>query len=333
MLRNPALALFITLAAVSPCFGQDWAKKMFPVTSYDFGNVARGAKAEYRFVFENIYMEDVHISNAYASCSCTAVRIENPVLKTYEKGAIVAKLNTDSFSGARGATITVVIDKPYYAEVQLQDRGFIRTDVQVEPGSVQFGSIDQGIGYVQTAAVNYGGGREDWQITDVKSSNPHITAKVVETSRNYGQISYDLKVTVDKSSPAGYLNDHVMLVTNDGTQQIPVLVEGRVTPGVTVSPAALFMGVVQPGEKVTKRLVVSSKKPFRILSISCEDKSFQFDIPKDQGPSTLHQVPVTFVAGKDTGRVVKTIKIKTDQGDMTPELSAYAVIATPQMPQ
>ena len=45
---------------------------MFKVTEHDFGSVARGAKAEYRFVFENLYMEDVHISHAYSSCGCTS---------------------------------------------------------------------------------------------------------------------------------------------------------------------------------------------------------------------------------------------------------------------
>ena len=84
--------------------------------------------------------------------------------------------------------------------------------------------------------------------------------------------------------PAGYMNDHLMLVTNDDAgQQIPVLVEGRVTPSISVSPAALFMGVVQPGQKVTKTLVVTSKKPFRILSVTCDDKkSFQFDMSKER---------------------------------------------------
>jgi hypothetical protein len=331
MLRIPAPALLIALLTISPCFGQEWAKKMFPVASCDFGTVARGAKAEYRFVFENLYMEDVHISHAYASCHCTSVRVENPLVKTYEKGAIVATFNTASFSGQRGATITVVIDRPYYAEVQLQDRGFIRTDVEVQPGSVLFGSIDQGTGYEQVANVNYGGGRTDWQIVGVKSSNPHITAQAAETGRNYGQVSYNLKVHVDRTTPAGYLNDYVMLVTNDGGQQIPVLVEGRISAGVTVSPAALFMGVVQPGQKVTKRLVVTGKKPFRILSVTCDDKSFKFEVPKDGAPSNLHQIPVTFLAGKDIGRVAKTIKIKTDQGDtVSPELAAYAVVAQPQ---
>jgi hypothetical protein len=328
MLRKLAVASLTAFLMISPCFGQDWARKMFPVTEHDFGTVARGAKTEYRFVFENLYLEDVHIASAYSSCGCTSVRIETPLVKTYEKGAVVAKFNTDTSSGARGATLTVVIDKPFYAEVQLHDNGFIRTDVEVQPGSVQFGSIDQGTGYSQTATINYAGGRSDWQITDVKSDSPYITAKVAETGRNdYGQTTYSLKVNVDKNAPAGYLNDHLMLVTNDGDQKIPVLVEGRVMPGITVSPSALFMGVVKPGQKVTQRLVVTSKKPFKILSITCDDKSFQFEQPKDDASSKVHQIPVTFVAGTDAGKVVKTIKIKTDQGEMTPELAAYAVVA------
>jgi hypothetical protein len=330
MLRKPIYAILIGLLVISPCSGQDWARKMFPVTECDFGTVARGAKAEFRFVFKNIYVEDVHIANAYASCGCTSVSIESPTVKTYEKGAIVAKFNTGSFYGAKGATITVVIDRPFYAEVQLHDRGFIRTDVEVQPGSVEFGSVDQGTGWLQSATVTYAGGRPDWQIVNVKSPNPHITATAVETGREYGQVSYQLKVIVDKKSPAGYLNDQLMLVTNDGAQQIPVLVEGQVTPTITVSPSALFMGNVQPGQTVTKKLVVSGKKPFRIVSITCDDKSFQFEKPKQDAAAKLHLIPVTFKAGVDIGKVAKTIKIKTDQGDMTPELAAYAVVVKAQ---
>ena len=327
MPRKLVLTLVLVLLGGSPCFGQQWARKMFKVTDHNFGSVARGAKAEYKFVLENIYLEDVHIAGVRTSCGCTTPKVVTPLLKTYEQGAILAHFNTDSFLGQRGATLTVTIDKPFYAEVQLHVRGYIRGDVVVEPGSVQFGSIDQGTGYNQTVSVNCTG-RSDWKISDVKSANPHITAKAVETGRSYGKASYTLTVHVDASTPAGYLNDHLMLVTNDAAgRQIPVLVEGRVMPDITVSPTSLFMGVVQPGQKVTKQLVVKGKKPFRILGICCEDKSFQFDTSKEDAAKQLHLIPVTFTASADPGKVVGAIKIQTDQGEMTPELAAYAVVA------
>jgi hypothetical protein len=253
--------------------------------------------------------------------------VENPLVKTYEKGAVVAHFNTDTFQGARGATLTVTIDKPYYAEVQLHVKGTIRSDMLVEPGSVQFPSIDQGVAYDQKVTVSRNG-QSDWKILDVKSSNPHITAKAVETRRAYGQVAYQLQVRIDDKTPAGPLNDHLMLVTNDGrTTQFPVLVEGRVVSAITVSPTALFLGVVQPGEKVTKQLVVKGKTPFTILDVTCDDKSFQFDTSSETAPKTVHLIPVTFVAGSDPGSVAKTIKIKTDASETVPELSASAVVA------
>ncbi len=288
-----------------------------------------GAKAEFRFVFENIYLEDIHVADVRTSCGCTTPSVETPLLKTYQQGTILAHFNTDKFLGQHAATLTVTIDQPFYAEVQLQIRGYIRGDVVVEPGSVQVGSLDEGTGADRIVAVSYAG-RSDWQITGVNSSNPHISAKAVETARDNGQVAYALQVHVNKTSPAGYLNDHLMLVTNDGNAQIPVLVEGRVLAGITVSPTQLFMGVVQPGQKVTKQLVVKGKKPFRILSIACDDKSFKFNTSKEDAAKAMHMVPVTFLAGADAGKIVKTIRIKTDQGEMMPELAAYAVVAAAQ---
>jgi len=329
MLRKVVLTLILTAMAVSGAEAQEWARKMFSATNHNFGSVARGAKAEFRFELTNGYMEDIHISSVSSSCGCTSPRIEKNTLKTYEKGSIIAKFNTDTFLGQKGATLTVRIDRPYPAIVQLHVKGYIRSDVVVNPGSVRLGDIDQGNGTNAIVSISHAG-RSDWKVLDVKSANPHISAKVTETSRRGGQVAYKLSVQLDENAPPGRINDHLMLVTNDyNSRQFPVLVEGRVLSGIVVSPATLFMGVVEPGKKVTRQLVVRSKKPFRILSISCDDDSFEFKTPNENnGPAKLvHLVPVTFVAGEGTGKVSRTIRIETDSGSMTPELAAYAVVS------
>jgi hypothetical protein len=327
MNRKCCMLFGLCVLAASPVFGQEWAKKMFKVTEHDFGTCAHNGRAEYEFVLENLYMEDIHVAGVRTSCGCTTPSVVNPTLKTYEKGAILAHFNTDTFQGSRAATLTVTVDKPFYAEVQLHIKGYIRSDVDINPGSVKIGEIDQGTPVEQKVKVSFSSSK-DWRITDVKSSNPFIKAQAIDSGRGNGQVNYDLKVTIDPKAPVGLINEYLMLVINDAKQtQIPVLVEGRVNAGITVSPAALFMGVVEPGQKVTKQLVVKSKKPFKIIAINCDDKSFEFDTSAEKTPKTLHLVPVTFVAGNDMGRVVKTIKIETDQGKFTPELSAYAVVA------
>ncbi len=326
MLRKTFLLVACVTLVVSPCFGQQWAAKMFQTTDHDFGTVARGSKAEFNFTLSNLYIDDVHIVTAYSSCGCTSIEVVKPTLKTYEEGAIRAVFNTPTFLGSRSATITVIIDKPMPAEILLHVRGVIRGDVVFEPGSVQLGDVELGTPVERKVRVNRSGWG-DWQITEVKSSNPHISAKVVNTSRQNGWTTADLSVTLGKDAPAGYLQDHLLLVTSEGQSiQMPLAVEGRVVASLAVSPSSLFMGVVHPGQEVTKSLIVKGGRPFKVLSVACEDKAFKFTATGNEA-KMVHVIPVTFLAGNTEGKVTKTIRIVTDLNQASPELSAYAVIS------
>lgn len=323
MIRTSLLALLLLAPTAAPA--QDWAKKMFPTTSHDFGTVARGAKVEFDFKFSNLYEETVHVASVRSSCGCTTPTITKDTLKTYEESAIVAVFNTRAFLGQKNATLTVTIDQPFYAEVQLHVSGFIRSDVVLNPGSADLGTVDQGTAAEKKIAVSYAG-RSDWKITEVKSSNPHLTAAVTETGRSAGQVTYDLVVQLKPTAPCGYFKDQILLMTNDyKSTEFPVDVEAKVTSEITVSPSSLFMGVLQPGQKVTKQLVVQGKKPFRIVSITCGDPGFEFQT--GQAAKTVHLVPVTFTAGSTPGKITQKIQIETDLGPLAlPDLSAYAQV-------
>ena len=94
---------------------------------------ARGAKAEFDFRITNLYKDDVHVAAAFSSCGCTSVSVNQPTLKSWEEGTIHAVFNTPTFLGSRSATITVIIDKPMAAEVLLNVRGVIRSDIVFDP--------------------------------------------------------------------------------------------------------------------------------------------------------------------------------------------------------
>jgi hypothetical protein len=135
-------------------------------------------------------------------------------------------------------------------------------------------------------------------------------------------------VALDKDAPEGYLQDHLLLVTSEGQGlQMPLAVEGRVISNLTVSPSSLFMGIVQPGQAVTKALVVKGTRPFKVLRVACDDKAFKFSVASGEA-KPVHVIPVTFVAGNVEGKVTKTIRIVTDLDQASRELSAYAVISS-----
>ena len=144
MFKKAVLTLAVGVVIVSPALSQEWARKMFETTRHDFGSVARTSKTEYEFVLKNLYVEDVHIASVRSSCGCTTPSIKVDTLKTYEKGAILAHFNTDRFEGSRGATLTVTFDRPFYAEVQLQVAGVIRTDIAMSSDHIALGTVEQG---------------------------------------------------------------------------------------------------------------------------------------------------------------------------------------------
>ena len=310
----PRLTLILTVLMVFAGQAQatDWAKKLFTEYKHEFGTVARAAKVEHVFEMTNPFKETVHIAAVRASCGCSTPTIQKDTLKTWEKGGIHVRFNTRTFTGKKGATITVVIDRPYYAEVQLNVSGYIRSDVVFHPGVVSFGSIDQGEPVTQTVSVNYAG-RNDWQIMDVQSANSNFEVELDETRRNAGRVDYQLLVRTKPSMPAGYFDDQLILVTNDvRATQVPLRVEGNVVPGLTVSPASLFMGVVKPGSQVKKMLVIRGKTPFRIKHVTCNDENC-FEFQPSSEAKLVHLVPVIFTA-PTPGKITQTIMIQTDEG-------------------
>ena len=308
--------------------GQDWASAMFETTRHDFGSVARGSKAEYEFVLTDIYAADVHIADVRSSCGCTTPSVpkDRDLLKPYEKGAILAHLNSDSYLGQRHATLTVTIDQPRYAVVQLDIAAFVHEDVLFDPEGVDLGSPDLGAGAVSKIIV-YRKGRIDWKVLTAKVANPHLSCRIVERARQDDQVWYELDVSLAKDAPCGYIKDYVMLSTNDPQMEhIPVAVEGHVLSDVNASPASLFLGVMQPGEKTTRQVVVQSKKPFRVVRVSGDRQSFNFPAVPEAPAKRVQIIPVTFVAGAERGKVVRTIHITTDLNGASADVSTYAIV-------
>lgn len=311
-----------TLACAPSAYAQAWAQKMFKETEHDWGDVARDAKTEYEFELTNIYKEDIHIASVRASCGCTKPEITKPFLKTYEKGSILCKFDTKGFFGQRGATVTVTIDKPYYAEVQLKVKGYIRTDVIFSPSAVEFGEVDMGSKSEKKISVTYAG-RDNWTIKDVRSANENLEVELANPVRSAGRVTYQMTVRMKGDSTEGYFDDEIFLVTDDANRkQIPVTVSGKVTPALEM-PKSLLIGVVEAGDKVNKVLIVKGKRAFKVTGIECHNGACTFKVSDES--KSLHLINVTYVAGDEAGDFSFPIKVSTDL-NMTLETSATVTV-------
>jgi hypothetical protein len=187
---------------------------MFPVTSHDFRTVGRGTKSEYHFEFTNPYQEDVHIAKVRTSCGCTTPSVTQDTVKTHETAAVVATFNTRTHIGQKAATVTVVFDKPYYAEVQLKVSGFIRTDITFDPPEVAFGEIPEGQPREREVVITHSGNR-DWKITDVRSHCTNLQVRLDPPERTTSTVRYRMLVRLDDSMDDGDFRERLTLISND----------------------------------------------------------------------------------------------------------------------
>lgn len=320
---------FVVLAALiagwlvsTPALADDWARTLFTTTQHDFGVVPRGSKTAFEFKLKNTFKEPIHIASARSSCACTAPKILKSDLKTYEEGAIIAELNTSAFVGQRSAVVTVVFDRPYYAEVQLLVKGNIRSDIVMEPGEVQFGNVDLAATKSADIKVSYQGStNRDWQITDVRSTNQHLSVRLNPMKDKAGRTIYTMTVNLKDTAPSGELHDEIQIVTNEkqyNTVTLPI--RAAVIPPLSVAPTSIELGTLKVGESATDRLVLKAKKPFAIKKIDCEDDRFSFEIP--DGEKNVLLVPLVFKAGMKPGAFKRTVNvISTLPEDMAVEVT------------
>lgn len=325
-----SLGVMVSAAGMPRVAAQEWATKMFSETSHNFGTVARGSKTEHRFVFRNLYKEDIHVSSIRSSCGCTSPEVTKRDLKTHETAEIVAKFNTRTFLGQHGATLTVTFDKPFHAEVQLRVAGNIRSDVTFEPPFVDLGNVDLGKGVERSVRVTHVGGSE-WNIKDVRSANSMFEVLLSKPLRTSSQTVYDLNLRLKPETPAGYVKGQLILVTDDPrATQIPMDVEGRVVAEVTVSPQLLSFGDVEVGGSATKNLVVRANRPFKIIGMNCSDPAVTFE-PKP-AVAAVQILPITFRPVSGSGRIELPLRVVTDLGEgAVPSVSVQANVINPTL--
>jgi hypothetical protein len=311
-MRIAAVALAWCAAFASPSLANSFTQ-LFRETSHDFGTVARAAKTEYRFQFENPYNATIHVRSVRTSCGCTTPIIETETIAPGGRGSILARFNTGTHSGARAATVTVTFDKPSFGEVQLHVKGYIRTDVVFQPGEVNFGSVSQGEGKTMEVVLDYAG-KSTWEITQVKCDEACVEIEKEEKSRNNGRIQYAMKVRLNESAPAGPMESEIVIHTNDrNLTTVPLRLTANITPEISILPNLFSLGDISVGESIKQVLILKAQQPFRVLSIKSDEFEIQHGELSDQ-PKTLHTLPIQLgsLSKEGFGDSKGKIRVETD---------------------
>lgn len=245
--------------------------------AHDFGAVARAAKTEHRFAIHNPFDQPMHLRSISASCGCTTPIIESEWIKPGETGTVMARFNTGTFNGDRKASLNLSIDQPRNMQVQLNVKGYIRTDIVINPGELNFGAVPEGESKQIDAILEYAG-RNDWKITGITSNDEFIDAQFEETSRKPGRITYKLTAKLAPGASSGTQASQLVLHTNDARlKSVPLVCSAQIQAPLTVSPDNVALGEMKRGLPIQQRLLVKGTKPFQIVDVTAPNMEVRFE--------------------------------------------------------
>ena len=298
------------LTFASSATADQFTDAMVSTKKVDFGVIATGTDVPKMIKIKNVHAQTYVIQEVKTSCSCAQAKIDKQVLQPGETAILTVKMNTRNFKQRKDSNVIVVFNSPRYTEVRIPVTAYIRTDMVFTPGSVQFGNVDLGTDGKAVVDIAYAG-RSDWDIEDIKITNPNLKATLEATQSGLGAINYLLTIMMSKQAPVGRVRDLITIVTNDrANPNVPLLVDGQVVPDIAVSPPIVNLETVAAGAISMRSIVLKGKKPFSVTDVDLKDMKDSVTASIQKAVRPVQVLPVKFKAPMTAGRFKDELLIK-----------------------
>ncbi len=328
-----ACSTLFAIGGSSECRAQsDWMTTVFPERAYDFGTVARGSQIRHSFPIINRTDSEIRIADWRTKCGCTDVKVGAKVIPPGTQTTVEATINTTNFQGYKPSGLTLILDRPVFAQVDLNITCFIRGDIVMSPGQIDFGTLRRSSKLPSASlGLTYAGGRPDWNIVQMKTQTDKVKAVAKEASRTVdGQIHWQITATLQPGVANGYLKDQITLITNDSpAQTIPISVVANVQSAVSVTPSIINLGRIQPGQTISRpNLVhVRSSSPFSLSKVSATSPELEA-AEVSPGAAADHILNLKLKAPTAPGSFHAVLKVETDLKDEPiAQVKVFATVA------
>ncbi len=305
-----------------------WANKFFlpdiatnreqtppPVILHNFGDVPHGTLCVQKFTITNVYDVPMQITEVRKSCQCLDFIPMTKVLEPNETGEFVVTMNSGKFVGFNAQTFYVTFGPKFVSTAVIRVQATSRTDVTLNPGAIEFGTIAQGARVSQSVTIAYSGRNRDWKITEVVAPQGPLEVKFSETSRGgplRGGAEYKVDVVLKSDAMAGAIDEQITLKTNDPANPlIQIAVRGSSIAPLELAPNRVVLTGVPVGQSSTARVLIRAAKPFKILGVEGAGQGLTVELP-----SSANALPVQVITVKyeptQPGLLTSEVRIKTD---------------------
>jgi hypothetical protein len=305
----------------------DWMSAVFPERVHDFGAVARGSHVRHSFPVVNRTDSEVHIASWTAKCGCTDIKVGARTIPPGTQTTIEATIDTTRFVGPKDSGLTLLIDRPSVISVELKMTCFIRGEITLSPGQVDFGTVRRS-GKLPSASLTltYNGGRPGWEIAEMKTQTARVKAVAERLSQSVAN-QWTVTATLQPDVANGYFKDEITLITNDSPRAtIPISVVANVQSAVAVMPSIINFGAIRTGQSASKIVHLRSSTPFSLAKIGASRADLEA-VEQQAGSLPDHTVNVTIKAPATPGPFHGIVKIESDVKDEPPaQIKVFATI-------
>jgi len=277
--------------------------------------VPRGVKVKHDFLMVNRLAEPITILNLRPSCGCTSGRASASTAAPGQSVVIEAEMDTRNFVGPKSTVlfVTLITASGREGEARLGVSCHILSDIVLNPGSIDFGTVVRGQSPTQVLTIDRLSGA-GWRFVRMVSASRALNAQLAETGRSNSTVSYSLSVSLKPDAPAGLLRDELRLISNDPeTPSIPIMVTALIRGDLTAAPSVLSLGQIHSSAGAQGRFIVRSSRPFAIRSIEGAGDGFSTS-PPDATPQSMHVVTVAYKPEEGTtrGDIRRVFRVHTD---------------------
>ncbi|HIG10119.1 MAG: DUF1573 domain-containing protein [bacterium] len=229
-------------------------------TQIDFGEVWDTDTMTGSFKFTNTGKQKLIIQFVKASCGCTTTELDRMEFEPGEGSTIHVEWHPKGF-GPQIKTITITSNNEGELYTRLMIRATITPFAAFKPEPTRLGNVrlyTKKMAQVELTCVD-----PDFELLDLRSTNPHLTA--VETGRSVDG-TRTIELTLDDSAPWGMFNVSVIAkvrgVREPGAevQERDVLlhVGASIFGDLEVKPNLFSVGRVQPRGRISFSVVLKS---------------------------------------------------------------------------
>jgi hypothetical protein len=243
-------------------------------------------------------------------------------------GEVKATFKTKGYNGTARKSVTVETNDPKNKQVRLTLTGKVVAEVTVVPRYVNFGSVLKDESREpKKLEIEFLKGK-NIEIKEVKSETPQIIVKQVKQDASGAEYSVSLAEDV----PVGRVAGQIVIRTNSKKDsEVRVAVHAFVQGNVSVTPQVVTLGIIRPGEPVTREVTLKGKADagFTVKEVKASSESITSEVsPGKEGD--LFKITVTYNPGKlKKGRISEKVTIVTQDknGQLeTVQLPVYGAI-------